>query len=386
MDDERVRTLQMSTRKKILFALVTLALALLFIEVLLRFLRIGDVQPKAFIRTTQGLGHCYSSDYGRGLPFSIKDSPQDRARLSKILIQYSIGVPCKVMLQKKGPVDMGELIARTPHCVVYDINEKKSGYGSESGRPVVLVGDSFTFGEGIKARDSLAYYLARRFPGLRFQNFAEAGADVSMALAQLARIRANGVKFRHVIYFFNLNDVTPPSVFDANTYCPVKSRECKSSIGLAGDMKQGPPSHISKIMELVIKALQQQDSFAINYEAFRRTYLDPAYANELKNEFDKVREMAALAAKAGASLSVVVYPWLLSDSRGNYRLKAVHEVILRELKQRKVQAIDGALAFAHKAPLRTYWAHPSDAHPHGRANKILVDYLAGWLRASLQDR
>lgn len=370
----------MSTRKKIFFALASLALALLFIEVALRLFQVGDFQPKAFIRTTLGPGHCYSIDNGRGLPYSIKDSPQDRARLRKILLQYSIGAPYKVILKKKEPVDMGELIARTPHCVVYDINEKKRGYGSESGRPVVLVGDSFTFGEGIKATDSLAYYLAQRFPGSRFSNYGESGADISMVLAQLARVRANGVKFRHVIYFFNPNDVTPPSVFDANSYCPVKSRECKSSIGLAGDMKQGPPSHISKIMALIIRAMQQQDSFAINYEAFRRTYLDPAYANELKNDFDKVKEMEALAAKAGTSLSVVVYPWLLSDSRGNYQLKAVHEVILRELKQRKVQAIDGALAFAHKAPLRTYWAHPSDAHPNGEANKIMVDFLFSWLQ------
>jgi len=72
---------------------------------------------------------------------------------------------------------------------------------------VLLVGDSFCFGEGIRDEDTLAHQLSLKYDGYNFRNFGWPGTDAEDVLSSVVQGLTEMPDLGSIMYIYNLNDI-----------------------------------------------------------------------------------------------------------------------------------------------------------------------------------
>ncbi len=361
---------KLSRPKKIAFAAVVLALALAAVEIGLCLLGPAPAPQKAYIKTARGAGNCYSAAAGLDLPLNLT-KPKDRAALAKI---FKVGYS-RVPVEQPPDMDLSALVSRAPSCIVYDKKLRKDGFHPKRKRRVALIGDSFTFGEGVKDEDTLGHILGRRFPGANFLTLARPGAEVRDV--NIMSIQAiEDMKVRDLIYFFNLNDV-------------IVGEDLEPSLYLAGtDISQeayrpttlGRLADLSRILKLLRLAYQNHQASSRTIRDYLAAYDGTSNRENLRATLSLLTDMSGAAAGKGARFLLVIYPYLYRNVWGSYPFSSVHALVLAHCKKHRIRCVDGAAAFQGRSVSR-YQVHPADSHPNGLANRTLVKYLVdnGWI-------
>lgn len=71
----------------------------------------------------------------------------------------------------------------------------------------------------------------------------------------------------------------------------------------------------------------------------------------------------------------MLLPWFYKSLDGNYPFLHLHHKILASCRELGIHCIDTAPALEAYRRMSRFHLHPADAHPNGRANRLLVDYL-----------
>lgn len=352
----------MGVRKKILFSAVILGAALLAVELGLRLVDRGAVAKKAWILTTRGMGHCYSTDPQGRFPLDLR-RPADRARLEKRFKEGHSGVPTG----QDADMSLVALTRQTPHCITYDSALRKWGFFTGRKQQVALVGDSFAFGEGVGDQQTLGYLLGQAFPAANFRTLARPGAEIEDARAMTVRA-INDDRLRNVIYFFNLNDVIVEDRLAAELSVGLNHGEAESQL-------VHRLSALSRIFQLVDSARVAHVRTSAILDGYRRRYQDSRNRAGVERTLEMLADMSNTARSQGAMLLVVLYPLLHRSTLGSYPLAAVHAQLMAECARRKIPCVDGQGAFEGNLSMVKYHVHAADSHPNGRANQALVRHL-----------
>jgi hypothetical protein len=249
---------------------------------------------------------------------------------------------------------------------------------------LLALGDSFTDGVGVFRRDTWPAQLQEQVgqPGFSTINCGQASAYTAHVAK---RFLSNGLSHQPdiALYAFVLNDVAPPRLQDVDgrdiAFQPPDAevyRERLAAVPLFGALVSNSA--------LALWASERVVSWRIHEETvemYRATYRD-LERPEVKEAFELIEAMSAVAQEREVRFAVVVWPLL--ESLHDYPFESEHRRIVNELTRRGLNVIDLLPAF-EGSDAQELHVHPTDHHPNEVAHKRAAAHILtaldgrGWL-------
>jgi hypothetical protein len=235
---------------------------------------------------------------------------------------------------------------------------------------ILGVGDSFTFGVGVREPDTFLRRLESQFNGRengrRFE-VLNVGVQGYNTRDEVLTLEGRWLAFNPdlVLINFYLNDAYDDSAFlnagqALGIYDKPSSLAQMSRIYDFWEHRQ----HNKKITEWVREYylshyFQNADQFL---EAPGQIHVD---WTDCKQALARATE---LAREHHFKLALILWPEI-DEFDGKYPFEKVHEVVLNTCKSLSIPALDLREAFRTQRP-RDLWVHPSDHHPNETAHKL----------------
>jgi lysophospholipase L1-like esterase len=240
-------------------------------------------------------------------------------------------------------------------------------------RRVVILGDSFAEGEGVKEGDTVARVLARlleeRAPGrYEVRNCGRRGADFPEIYEAFEDVLPYEPDL--VVYMLTLNDAVQPPEFRARqTYL-------NDWILDRTNVPDDPDAAPSLLRPRVFDFFSDRVGALITGRETTRWYLDmwgDANRAGWERTQEYLREMKRRLNPNGARLLVAPWPLFVGLDRG-YPFAPVHETIRRFCLVAQIPHHDLLSVFLGR---RTsgFWVHPVDFHPNEVAHRMAAEAL-----------
>ena len=242
-----------------------------------------------------------------------------------------------------------------------DFNVKKD----PGTKRVILLGDSFTFGEGVKLEDTFSSQLQeiinRRFDEpVEVLNFGVSGWQTTDEINFLSGF---GVKFDPdlVLIVYVLNDADRAGGLDLwNNFRRIyENRKLKHSYLL---------SYIyARIAQTV----------------YGRRYVDSLLESALREKgkwdasFRQLSRGQELAKNGGFKYGILIFPFMY-ELTDEYPFKPVNEMILNYCKNHNIPVQDLIPAFRGYS-YADLWVHESDQHPNEKGHRIAAEAMAEFI-------
>jgi lysophospholipase L1-like esterase len=231
---------------------------------------------------------------------------------------------------------------------------------------VLCLGDSFTFGEGVREDDTwpaeLGEALSKQSGGRAVQviNAGVQGYDTKDEAA-LYLLQYAAYKPDVVIMAFVLNDAT----------------ESSETIRQNEALKKDSFSALGRISSMVGLVEQRRNSGKLQEEFFettRKGFDSPKWA-ECK---EVLAGMARVAKEDHFRFIVVIFPvfWQLDDQ---YPFKDIHQKIAAACREAGCECIN-LLDTYRGLDAPSLWVHPTDQHPNEIAHRLAAERIAEYLR------
>ena len=253
---------------------------------------------------------------------------------------------------------------------------------------VVLVGDSFCFGMGVRVSDRFSNVLETRLnrerPAEHYRLFA--GCKPGWEIEKIARRMERYVEFfgrvNRVVYSFVLNDPIRKGRL-AELETELKGSTVKNGRPLRVDGEFTDLIHLwpksnavrflagwdSYTLRWFAGRLQRQQTASKTVEWYRQLYTTNPHWPQTQQ---LLRRMKEYCSAKGIAFSLVVWP--LFYQLEAYPLTEVHEVIGAVAQQEGIHYVDLLPLFAGKAA-QDYWVHPTDFHPNSRGHAEAAAFL-----------
>ncbi len=338
----------------------SLAIALLGLEMALR---VGRFVPERELATRRmvdarwtTLLDCYPSNPRGYFDVDLR-RPESRARYFRV-----------------APRRFDAIAMRHPWAVVSEYNHLRfrdvpPAPRSEGVRRVVVFGDSFAEGQGVKEADALARVLQRRLdeaaPGrYEVRNCGRRGLD----FPELFEAFQASLEYEPdlLVYALVLNDADRPSAFQAR-----QSYVNDWILDRENPADEVPPPRRLRLVDFVSDRVS---AWRVG-RATTRWYLDmwsdanPGWATTREH----VLEMEARLRRRGGRLLVAPWPLFVS-LEGGYPFVPAHEAIRRFCLEQGIAHHDLLPAFLGQRT-SDLWVHPVDRHPNEVAHRLAAESL-----------
>ncbi|MCM8775289.1 MAG: SGNH/GDSL hydrolase family protein [Candidatus Omnitrophica bacterium] len=257
--------------------------------------------------------------------------------------------------------------------VVAHINSKgfrgpEVDFRKESGTTrIVVLGDSFVFGVGVKDQDTLPAQLEqelkRDFKDIEVLNFGVAMTNTPNYVNVLTKY---GVQFDPdmVLMVLFLNDT-----------------ERIGTVRFFSEPQLFRSLRRSRFLNLILSNIEKPIVHQAMVQHYRDGYqpANPGWV-KMKNSIRKARD---LSQEKGFKLGIVIYPVLYHlDER--YPFTQIHEKIRRFCESKGIETVDLLEAFRGMKD-KDLWVHPLDPHPNEKAQRLAARELAKSLHPWLQE-
>jgi hypothetical protein len=322
------------------------------------------------------LALCYVPGSDLEFPLDMR-VPDDRAEVEGIALDWRVGHAEKWSLDS--------LLERYSHCLTFSANRGSKGTHPKRGKTVLVLGDSFAYGEGLPARETLWAHLGAAQSEANVVSFAARGAHLEEVLRQAQAALASPAppegRLDRAIYFWNLNDVVEQPPDDSQG--PVSSEMYLAAVDDALYLMErwGPHNRFEQLAALTRTwwALRQRAARAWVSERtstlYRALYLEDSNALGRARTLVLLRSLRDMFATRGVALDIVLYPLLVEDEDGSYPFAPLNAVVLDWCIAEGLNCHDGTSAILEAGPLDELIVHPRDRHPNGRANAAMARYV-----------
>lgn len=280
---------------------------------------------------------------------------------------------------------LDEVQEATPHAVGLRFDENlcrsDSGVPSGEGALVLVVGDSFAEGQGVRGRDTFSAVLDRALgPLMSVVNCGRRGYDFPR-LAESLEARLDAYSPDVVLYAMVLNDAARSAAFSGRQ--PYLNDWIVDRRRMLASATDAPSAFVPRLWAVLA---DRTEGARVGAETMR-WYLDmygPENAEGWAATQNHVADMGAATRERGASFVVALLP-LLVDLDGAYPLAELSPIIASAFEDRGVAFHDTTAAFLGR-PAEDLWVHPMDRHPNEVAHRIIADDLEPVLRSILEAR
>lgn len=274
-------------------------------------------------------------------------------------------------------------VGKDGDAILYGLNYRRSPEGyrlpenpmaaldSETGRgkPVLVVGDSFTWGQGVRYEDIYTTRLAKLLnsagAGVSVKNRGVKGYDIEEVI-KAYWTESRKIHYPLVIYGFVLND------FEI-----VKDRRMKG----ADFIDQNNGGRRWSALRANIATLNYIETAVERYKLTHQTtkfYLDSFKGDNAARKFALLAAMNRDIEKRGGKLVVLVFPLLYKF--GNYPFTEIHDKLAEFCAGQKIHMLDLFPAFS-RYRAEDLWVNPTDQHPNDVAHRIAAERLFEYLKA-----
>jgi len=233
---------------------------------------------------------------------------------------------------------------------------------------VLVLGDSFTFGRGVRYEDSYPFLLERGLrksrPKASVTNRGRVGANITEVL-QILDYSAKDGPFPLVIYGFVLNDfgldknrfrIKGPDFIDQNN----------------GGFSYSPLRAHFALYDFLMNRIDRKRLSEVTTKA----YLESFSGQRAEAGFKALEDIDATVSVQGGRLVVALFP-LLYDFE-NYPFSEIHKKIEMFCMEKGILLLDLLPAFSTRRA-EDLWAHPTDHHPNETGHKIAADEILKFL-------
>jgi lysophospholipase L1-like esterase len=258
--------------------------------------------------------------------------------------------------------------------------EAETAVAAQAFHRIMALGDSFTDGVGVFARDTWPARLdALLETRARVVNCGKASSFTSHTAKRYLSHRE-----RHrpdtVVYAFVLNDVplagaSPPNGADIGFQFPNRQVYAEA---VAEAPLWGPLVQQSALARLVSERLANRNIHQRTMRFYEDTYA-PTNSDAFDAAMDLIGAMDELVTKGGGHFLVVLWPLL--ESLEDYPFKAVHQRLRDSLAGKGIAHLDLLSSFAGRDAAGLH-VHPTDHHPNELAHQL----AAGAIAADLERR
>jgi lysophospholipase L1-like esterase len=234
---------------------------------------------------------------------------------------------------------------------------------------IACIGDSFTFGDGVPEADAFVTLLGADEPGLELLNYGVPGFDITQVADQVeARVLADGPD--RLVYAMTLNDA--PTAGDAALAAQAAQAQADFQRSLDGPRGL---ARSSRLADLIQRRVRSARAGAEYHAVVRDSFAEdgPGWAGLV----DELERLEGLARGAGAELTVVLFPLLVSLD-GDYPFAAEHARIGAACRAAGIDFLDLLPAYRGQDS-RSLWVHPTDQHPNPRGHALAAEAIAAHL-------
>lgn len=239
-------------------------------------------------------------------------------------------------------------------------------------RRVMVLGDSFAEGQGVKQDETVVYRLGRLVPaGVPFPVEVRAAARRGTDFPELFGIFEEILPYEPdlVVYMLTLNDAVQPPEFKARqSYVDdwILDRENLP------DPSGPPPRPPSLALDFFVRRVADWRLGRETTGWYRDMWSDanPGWSRTQEYVLEMDRRLRARRAR----LLVATWPLLVALERG-YAFESAHEAIRRFCLARGIAHLD-LLPALRGRPSESLWVHPVDRHPNELAQRLAAEALA----------
>jgi hypothetical protein len=233
---------------------------------------------------------------------------------------------------------------------------------------VLGLGDSFTYGRGVRYEDLYLTRLGQLFNNgsdrVEVRNCGVVGAGVEEVIETYGLESADLPSGSLVIYGMVLND------FGLDTAGSIKGL---NFIDLNnGGYRFSPIRQRSAFVNFVLHAVETRRLHTATVGA----YLESFEGESAEQGFARLSELNESVVDDGGALLVVVFP-LLYDFE-DYRFDSIHKKIASFCDRESILYLDLLPAFS-RFEAQDLWANPTDHHPNEVAHRIAADEIAAFI-------
>jgi hypothetical protein len=233
---------------------------------------------------------------------------------------------------------------------------------------VLGLGDSFTFGRGVRYEDTylrrLEKQLAQNGRPLRINNIGYVAYSLQdIATAYMIETRERD--FPLVIYGFVLNDFGLPGIDEivGSDYIDIDN----------GGVRYRPYRAYSAAANFVAHCVEKIRLDRVT----RQAYLDAFEGDQAREQFELLAALNGQVQADGGQLVIVLFPLLYEFH--DYPFQGIHDKISAFCRRRQIPLLDLLPAFAHHRA-QDLWVHPTDHHPNEIAHEIAAREIYAFLR------
>ena len=231
-------------------------------------------------------------------------------------------------------------------------------------RRVMVLGDSFTFGEGVRLEDTFVRQMEEKLRRRTEQSIEVLNFGVSAWAT-----RDEAAYFKQVGVDFDPDLVLVAYVLNDADYA--------GGIDLWNEFRRKYEDRSFKASYLInfVYTTIKRHSYGRRYVAsLAGSAGSPSERGKWKFSFSLLSEMDKLARSRGMKFAVAVFPFMI-DLNDNYPFGDLHRMITDGMKQYGIPVLDMFPAFNGQDYLKL-WAHPSDQHPNEKGHKIAADAIS----------
>lgn len=247
---------------------------------------------------------------------------------------------------------------------------------------VAVVGDSFTYGNGIREEDRYSDVLQTRLPShFEVLNFGVAGANTPEH-RQLVERLLNDVQPDFILLQWYVNDVEDDDSSGRPRFRPLMPfRPLHDWLNNS--------SALYTVANMQWAESQVAFGMTVSYPDYLRHRLGDPNSPDSVRDRELLRDLIAKAQHAHVPIGIVLFPDTAGTLDDKYQFGYLHDRVLALCAERAITCLDLRSAFAQVKDLRTLWANELDHHPSAKANaiaaeKILETYSPVWAAAKQQ--
>lgn len=242
---------------------------------------------------------------------------------------------------------------------------------------VVVIGDSFTEGQGVREQDTFSARLDRALDA-QVINCGRRGYDFPR-LSEWFDIQTEQLAPDVVLYAMVLNDPEQSDAFRARQRFLddwILDRRRMLSDGDGGDPPAWPPRLVQVLEDRLEGARVGAET-----TAWYRGMVGAENREGWEATLTHLERMDAAMRERGGRLVVALWP-LLVDLEGDYPFRDVHRAIGEALRARDIAFVDALDAFLGQAP-SALWVHDADHHPNADAHARFAEAVGPTLDRAL---
>lgn len=228
---------------------------------------------------------------------------------------------------------------------------------------IAVIGDSFTFGNGLEARDRYTDVLDKWLPDdFEVLNFGIPGNNTPQHL-QVLRDRVLQAQPDFVLLQWFVNDIEGDDVSGRPRTVPLMPLP-------AWHRWLNANSALYTIANMRWAEMQIAMGMAPSYPDYLKARAADANSADAQRESKLLHQIVDTAQRAGVKIGIVLFPDPGQDLGAEYPFAFLHERVLAVCRQEAIPCIDLRADLATVKDRRALWVSPFDHHPSAKANEI----------------